>query len=215
MQHEPRVASTTLRTSRGEFNFFCFSWGEHEEDNVLCLANRSGTANLGGTDLAPLCRVQSACYTAEIFQSVDCDCHEQLHTSLAMIREHGGVLVYMLCDGRGAGLFNKTLGLELGRTDGLDTSDAYARLGIPQDPREYSRVAFALKHLGLLRIRLLTNNPRKIDGIAQHGITVERCALEIASTRESESYLRTKATKMGHLLSEFEGEEIGRPEGTF
>lgn len=201
LQQKPRVASTQLRTAHGEFDFHCFAWGRHEEDNVLCLSK------LDGADFLPLCRVQSACYTAEIFQSLDCDCHAQLHASLSLIQQHGGVLVYVLCDGRGAGLFTKTLGLELGRTEGLDTSDAYARLGVPQDPREYARVAYILKHFDLVGVRLLTNNPRKVQGLVDNGIHVEREALEIPATPDSEAYLKTKAIKMGHLLAQFSGSD--------
>lgn len=193
----PKVATTKLKTAHGEFDFHCFAWSEHEEDNVLCLERNSFAK------AAPLCRVQSACYTAEIFQSLDCDCHEQLHTSLARIQSEGGILIYILCDGRGAGLFTKTLGLELGRTEGLDTSDAYARLGVPQDPREYSRVAHVLRHLGTTHVRLLTNNPRKVAGLQAHGIQVDREALEIRATPDSAPYLATKAQKMGHLLAQF------------
>lgn len=193
---EPRIASTKLRTKHGEFDFHCFAWGPHEDDNILCLSK-------GGTESPALCRVQSACYTAEIFQSLDCDCHEQLHKSLDLIQRYGGVLVYVLCDGRGAGLFTKTLGLELGRTEGLDTSEAYARLGVQQDPREYSRVAFALKHLGFSEVRLLTNNPRKVQGLIDNGVGAIRQPLEIPATPDSRPYLQTKATKMGHLLSQF------------
>ena len=109
----------------------------------------------------------------------------------------------MLSDGRGAGLLNKTKGLELGRAEGLDTSDAYHRLGIPQDPREYSRVAYVLTHLHVGRIRLLTNNPRKIEGLKACGIGVQRESLEVPATPHSASYLETKARKMGHMLSQF------------
>jgi GTP cyclohydrolase II len=112
-QQNPKIASTKLKTAHGKFDFHCFAWGTHEEDNVLCLSR------LVESNEAPLCRIQSACYTAEIFQSLDCDCHEQLHSSLKKIQTHGGLLIYVLCDGRGAGLFTKTLGLELGRTEGL------------------------------------------------------------------------------------------------
>ena len=195
--HLPKVATTKLFTKHGAFDFHCFAWSEHEEDNVLCL---SKTLQKGQPTL---CRIQSACYTAEIFQSLDCDCHEQLHSSLTRIAAEGGVLIYLLCDGRGAGLFTKTLGLELGRTEGLDTSEAYARLGVPQDPREYARAAYVLSHFGIEHVRLLTNNPRKLSGLSQHGIRVERVSLEIAATPESAPYLETKAKKMGHLLAQF------------
>lgn len=196
-QPDPKVAITQLKTAYGTFDFHCFSWSSHEEDNILCLSNSIESST------APLCRLQSACYTAEIFRSLDCDCHEQLEASLNCIATHGGLLIYLLCDGRGAGLFTKTLGLELGRTEGLDTSDAYARLGVSQDPREYSRAAAVLRHFGVHRVRLLTNNPRKISGLQENGIAVQREELEIAATSESAPYLRTKALKMGHLLQQF------------
>lgn len=197
---KPKIASTKLSTRHGEFDFHCFAWGPHEDDNVICLAKLND-------DRPALCRVQSACYTSEIFQSLDCDCHEQLHESLSLIQQNGGVLVYVLCDGRGAGLFTKTLGLELGRVEGLDTSEAYARLGVKQDPRDYKRVAFALKHLGFESVRLLTNNPRKLQGLIENGIPAVREPLEIPATEDSRPYLQTKALKMGHLLSQFKPAE--------
>ena len=186
-QQPPKVASTQLNTAYGDFQFHCFSWSHHEEDNVLCLSK------LQEPQEQPICRIQSACYTAEIFRSRDCDCHEQLQTSLARIQNEGGLLIYILCDGRGAGLFTKTLGLELGRTEGLDTSEAYAHLGVPQDPREYSRAAYVLRHMNVTRVRLLTNNPRKIEGLVTCGIAVERESLEIQATPDSAPYLQTKA----------------------
>jgi GTP cyclohydrolase II len=189
-------AITKLNTHYGEFDFFCYSWDKHEENNVLCLSNLKDTANV-------LIRVQSACYTAEIFRSLDCDCHEQLEESIKKIAKEGGIIIYMLCDGRGAGLLNKVKGLELGRTEGLDTADAYHKLNIPQDPRVYNRVVEILIDLKISSIKLLTNNPKKIEGIEMAGIKVIRESLEIPSTFESKSYLKTKALKMGHLISEF------------
>jgi len=190
------VEQTTIQTKFGEFLFYCFSWGEHEEDNVLVLYNDK-------YEETPLLRVQSACYTAEIFRSLDCDCHAQLSKSQQMITSEGGLLIYMLCDGRGAGLLNKIKGMELGRTHDLDTSDAYRHLGLEQDPREYQRASEILSYLKILNVRLLTNNPRKIKGLKAAGIDVRREPLEIESTVNSQPYLKTKALKMGHLLSEF------------
>ncbi|GAB4116459.1 MAG: hypothetical protein Tsb0027_08000 [Wenzhouxiangellaceae bacterium] len=109
----------------------------------------------------------------------------------------------MLCDGRGAGLLNKLRGMALGDKEGLDTSEAYKKLGLPQDPRGYLRVSEVVKYFGLKQIQLLTNNPRKIEGMTSTGIAVERVPLEIDSTNESRPYLEAKAKKMGHLLSEF------------
>ncbi len=192
----PTIVSTPLTTVHGSFEFFCFAWGPHEEDNLLCQLR----APLGKQ---PFVRVQSACYTAEIFRSLDCDCHAQLDRSLSRIAQEGGLLIYMLCDGRGAGLLQKVRGLALGHAHGLDTHDAYVSLEIPTDAREYDRAAQVLRHFGISTIRLLTNNPRKVTGLECHGIEVERSPLEISSTAQSRPYLQTKATKMGHLLSEF------------
>lgn len=196
MTEKFEVEATTIETKFGEFKFYCFSWGKHEEDNILVLQNEN-------VKTTPLVRVQSACYTAEIFRSLDCDCHAQLSKSQQLIAEHGGYLIYMLCDGRGAGLLNKVRGLELGRLHDLDTSEAYKQLNIEQDPRDYSRVNEVLNYFTLKEINLLTNNPRKLDSISSSGIHVTRLPLEIESTTSSEPYLKTKALKMGHMLSEF------------
>lgn len=189
-------ACTPLSTRYGRSEFHCFSFGEHEEDNLLVADCRRGSPG------RVLLRVQSACYTAEIFRSTDCDCHEQLDTSLERIHAEGGVLVYMLADGRGAGLLTKVRGLALGATEGLDTFDAYMRLGVETDPRTYDRVAQVLNELGIDDVILLTNNPRKIDGLKEQGLTVERAPLQIAPTDDSAPYLATKRSKMGHLLNE-------------
>jgi GTP cyclohydrolase II len=147
----------------------------------------------------PLVRVQSACYTAEIFRATDCDCHEQLDESLKRVHCEGGFVVYMICDGRGAGLLTKVKGLALGDTHGLDTWDAYKALGVEPDPRDYSRTALVLGDLGLRSIRLLTNNPRKITGLKDVGIDIEHVSLKIDATPDSLPYLVTKQRKFGHL----------------
>jgi len=195
------VERTTLNTKFGTFDFYCFSWGKHEEDNILVLENKN-ESNI------PLVRVQSACYTAEIFRSLDCDCHAQLSKSQQLISKEGGLLIYMLVDGRGAGLLNKIKGMELGFTHNLDTSDAYKFLGLEQDPREYERVHEILSYFKIKKIRLLTNNPRKVSKIENIGIAVIRTPLEIESTCESKPYLKTKALKMGHMLSEFDIKKV-------
>ena len=123
-----------LRTGYGDGRLHCWAFGNHEEDNILALEAPPLVNNA-------LVRVQSACYTGEIFQSLDCDCHEQLERSLMTIFQEGGLLIYMICDGRGAGLLRKIEGLALGQTEGLDTNDAYLKMGLPPDPRTYERVA--------------------------------------------------------------------------
>ena len=108
---------------------------------------------------------------------------------------------------RGAGLQSKIKGLELGRARGLDTLDAYVALGLTPDPRSYERPAAILRHFGTATVRLLTNNPRKVQGLEMEGITVNREPIEIAATPSSRPYLETKARKMGHLLSQFRNKE--------
>jgi GTP cyclohydrolase II len=113
----------------------------------------------------------------------------------------------MLCDGRGAGLYHKVLGLELSRTKGLDTADAYRELGLEYDPRHYERPSYILQYFNIFKVRLMTNNPRKLKALESSGLSVVREPLEISATAESASYLRAKRTKLGHLLSQF-GEEV-------
>jgi GTP cyclohydrolase II len=191
-------ASCAFKSQYGVGTLHVYAFGPHEEDNVLCIEVKQDGAPLPD----PIVRVQSACYTAEIFRSTDCDCHEQLHTSLQTVFREGGFLVYMICDGRGAGLLTKIRGLALGDSEGLDTHDAYQRLGVDIDPREYDRVAAVLHDRGVERLRLLTNNPRKVIGLESAGIAVERLDLQIPPTPDSWPYLATKRSKMGHLLDD-------------
>lgn len=193
---EPTVAASPLRTRHGNFDLHVFSWSENEQDNVLAMVSQP----LGTT---PLVRIQSACYTGEIFESLDCDCHWQLETSLSRISSAGGVFIYMLCDGRGAGLLTKIRGMNLMATKGIDTADAYKELGSPLDPRSYERAAFVLRYFGIHECKLLTNNPRKVGGLEAEGIRVTRLALESEPTEENESYLRSKALKLGHKMHRF------------
>ena len=190
---KPDHAETPIETTFGKGTMHCFSWGAHEEENILAVT-------AGELDDHPLVRVQSACYTAEIFRSTDCDCHEQLETSLRRIHAEGGAVIYMLCDGRGAGLLTKIRSLALGVSDDLDTVEAYHRLGVELDPRRYGRVAEVIRQLELKQLRLLTNNPRKLDALREEGFEVEREPLEIEPTEASRPYLTTKRDKLEHLL---------------
>ena len=192
-------ASCAFKSHYGLATLHVYAFGPHEEDNILCIEvpRSSGRAVNDGSTIV---RVQSACYTAEIFRSTDCDCHEQLHASLNKVFRDGGLVVYMICDGRGAGLLTKIRGLALGDRLGLDTHDAYLQLGVPVDPRDYHRVALVLKELGVQHVQLLTNNPRKVDGLAAEGLEVDRVPLEIPPTEDSRPYLHTKQHKMGHLF---------------
>lgn len=149
-----------------------------------------------------LVRVHSECLTGDVFASRRCDCGSQLHRALQQIDAHGsGVLVYMRQEGRGIGLPAKIHAYKLQESEGLDTVEANRRLGFPMDLREYGLGAQILSDLGVRKIRLLTNNPRKMVGLAGHGLEiVSRIPIKSEPHEHNKRYLRTKKQKMGHLL---------------
>jgi 3,4-dihydroxy 2-butanone 4-phosphate synthase/GTP cyclohydrolase II len=149
-----------------------------------------------------LVRVHSQCLTGDVFGSKRCDCEEQLHTAMAMVEKEGkGVIVYMRQEGRGIGLVNKLRAYCL-QEIGKDTVEANEALGFKADMRDYGIGAQILVDLGLHKIRLMTNNPRKIKGLEGYGIkVVERVPIETKPHQENIEYLKAKAKKMGHLLS--------------
>jgi len=148
-----------------------------------------------------LVRVHSECLTGDALGSLRCDCGQQLDAAMqAIAREGRGVLLYMRQEGRGIGLLNKLRAYEL-QDQGLDTVEANERLGFPADLRDYGIGAQILCDLGVGKLRLLTNNPRKIVGLSGHGLeVVERIPLEIPPTATNREYLRAKKEKLGHLL---------------
>lgn len=150
----------------------------------------------------PLVRIHSECITGDVFHSCKCDCGHQLEHSLALIAKEGGVLIYLRQEGRGIGLVNKLKAYALQDQLGLDTVEANLQLGLPADKRDYAIAYQILRHLGINAIRLLTNNPLKIEAIERFGIQVqERIPLEMAATEENKEYLKTKKNKLGHFLT--------------
>jgi 3,4-dihydroxy 2-butanone 4-phosphate synthase/GTP cyclohydrolase II len=148
-----------------------------------------------------LVRVHSQCFTGDIFGSLRCDCGWQLQTSLAKIGKEGGVLLYMNQEGRGIGLANKIKAYAL-QDHGMDTVEANQKLGFLADHRDYGIAAQILKYLHIQQIRLLTNNPKKIEGMQRYGIDVSgRESIEMPPTKDNITYLLTKREKLGHLLS--------------
>jgi GTP cyclohydrolase II len=191
-----RVASCRLPTAWGLFDLHGF-----EE-------TRSGREHVALTmgpvaDSEPvLARLHSECLTGDALYSLRCDCGAQLESGLAAIaREGRGVLLYLRQEGRGIGLLNKIRAYQL-QDDGADTVDANLRLGLAPDLRSYDIAAEMLLQLGVRSLRLMTNNPRKIDALEKAGITiVERRALIVQPNPHNEGYLQTKQRRLGHLLA--------------
>ena len=148
-----------------------------------------------------LCRLHSECFTGDLLGSLRCDCGPQLEHALERIGQAGhGVLLYLAHEGRGIGLINKLRAYQL-QDGGLDTLDANQQLGFEPDERTYRSAAVMLRHLGIGKVRLLTNNPAKVDALTREGIeVVERVAHAMAPNRHNHVYLTTKARRAGHLL---------------
>lgn len=148
-----------------------------------------------------LTRLHSECLTGDVFGSLRCDCGQQLDRALGMIAERGrGLVLYLRQEGRGIGLLNKIRAYHL-QDGGQDTVEANHALGFADDERDYRVAAEMLTELGVGRIELITNNPRKIEGLQRHAIVVtRRVALRIGPNQENERYLETKRMKLGHLL---------------
>ena len=147
-------------------------------------------------------RVHSECLTGDIFHSQRCDCGDQLEKAMQMISDEGkGVVLYMRQEGRGIGLENKLHAYKLQQEEGLDTVEANEKLGFQDDLRDYGIGAQILADLGLHKVRLLTNNPKKIVGLESYGLKiVERIPIQIEPSDKNKIYLQTKKDKMGHLL---------------
>jgi 3,4-dihydroxy 2-butanone 4-phosphate synthase/GTP cyclohydrolase II len=190
-----RVVETALPTAFGDFNIVGYrSLVDHKHHVALVKGTVTGADDV-------LVRVHSECMTGDVFHSLRCDCGEQLESSLAMIEREGlGVVLYLAQEGRGIGLLNKLKAYKL-QEHGRDTVDANLELGLPVDLREYGIGAQILVDLGLSRIRLLTNNPKKILGLEGHGLTVvEQVPIHHAPNRHNERYLRAKAERLGHTI---------------
>ena len=189
-----RVSRANLPTRYGAFEMFVYETPERREHVALTL----GMVASGGPVLV---RAHSECLTGDVLGSARCDCGEQLDDSLRLLQEQDrGVLLYLRQEGRGIGLANKISAYAL-QERGLDTVEANLALGLPEDMRDYRIAAEMLIDLGVRRVRLLTNNPAKIEGLRHHGVdVVERVPLETPPNPSNLAYLQTKREKMGHLF---------------
>lgn len=197
-----RLTSARIPTADAEYTLLLY---ENSEDNKDHLALVCGDVE-GHDDI--LVRVHSECFTGDVLGSLRCDCGEQLDTSMRRVAEEGrGIIIYLRQEGRGIGLLSKLRAYNL-QDEGYDTVEANRMLGHGADERDYEIAAMILKDLGVLSVRLLTNNPEKIENLTEYGIKItERAPLKPHVNRHNADYLRTKANRMHHIL------DLGRTNG--
>ena len=188
MKHIEISQIATLPTKHGTFTIQAFK--EYDKEHLAIF-----TDNLSDT---PIVRVHSECLTGDAIGSVKCDCGEQLDFALETIGKDGGLVIYHRQEGRNIGLLNKVNAYAL-QDKGLNTVEANHQLGFKADERTYEIVEFILNHFGISKLKLLTNNPKKIESLGSIEI-VERLPIVIASNPHNEKYLNVKKEQMGHLL---------------
>ena len=191
------VASSKLPTPYGVFTMHGFEDTESGKEHVAL------TIGEWSEDETVLGRVHSECLTGDALFSLRCDCGFQLQTAMQHIAENGkGFILYLRQEGRGIGLINKIRAYEL-QDQGADTVEANERLGFAADLRRYDMIVPMLEKVGIKKVKLMTNNPRKVSALQKFGVEVtERVPLQVGKNRYNENYLRTKSTVLGHLMSE-------------
>ena len=204
-QFVKRIESITLPTSWGVFQLHAYQSAIDPQPHLALCKGGIGELDEEGKPIAHaepvLVRVHSECLTGDVFGSGKCDCGSQLGAAMQMIEKEGeGVLLYLRQEGRGIGLANKLHAYAL-QEKGLDTVEANQRLGLPVDKRDYGIGSQILRDLGLTKLRIMTNNPKKIYGIEGYGLTVvEEVPIRIAPGEHNARYLQTKKAKLGHKL---------------
>ncbi|MHC4696390.1 MAG: GTP cyclohydrolase II [Planctomycetota bacterium] len=202
-----RGVTTKLPTRFGEFTLIEYHSPIDPEPHLAICCGGVGEVDSAGKpivhDEPVLVRVESECMTGHVFHSSRCDCGEQLDDAMQMVQEAGkGAVVYLREEGRGIGLHNKLLAYKL-QDEGLDTVEANEKLGLPVDRRDYGVGAQIVRDLGLRKLRILTNNPKKVNRLEVYGIeVVEQLLIEIEPNQHNRKYLATKKRKLGHQLRE-------------
>jgi GTP cyclohydrolase II len=198
-----QLASADFPTRWGKFRIYGFrgefdSAGNSRVEEAVALV----LGEVKSAPLPPLVRIHSQCLTGDVFHSLRCDCRQQLELALSMITEEGaGILIYEQQEGRGIGLMAKLQAYQL-QDQGLDTVEANERLGFKADQRDFALPAEMLKTLGVPRVRLLSNNPDKVEALERAGVQVaERVPCEVPSSAHNAEYLKTKKEKLGHLFT--------------
>jgi 3,4-dihydroxy 2-butanone 4-phosphate synthase / GTP cyclohydrolase II len=191
-----RVAEAKLPTEWGEFRIAGYRSLTSDEEFVALYKGELRP------DVPALVRIHSQCLTGDVFGSTKCDCGAQLHHTLEMIQDEGrGAIVYQQQEGRGIGIINKIRAYAL-QDEGADTVEANERLNLPVDSRDYRQCAEVLFDLGLCQVKVISNNPGKLQALQEAGLEiVERVSIEVESTESAAKYLKTKKEKMGHLLA--------------
>jgi 3,4-dihydroxy 2-butanone 4-phosphate synthase / GTP cyclohydrolase II len=190
------VATAELPTEFGKFEIRAYDDLADRKTHIALVLGDLGDGK------GVLVRIHSSCLTGDVFHSARCDCGPQLHAAMARIAAEGrGVILYLNQEGRGIGLANKIRAYAL-QDQGYDTVEANERLGFDADQREYGLGVEILREVGVKSMRMLTNNPRKLAGVENHGMSVsELVPIEIPASESTRRYLRTKKEKLGHLLS--------------
>jgi GTP cyclohydrolase II len=196
-----QIADITLPTHWANFRVLAFEWTQPGSETKEGRSETALALILGDIHNAPpIVRIHSQCATGDVFHSLRCDCHDQLHLALRTIADEGsGILLYEHQEGRGIGLMEKLRAYEL-QERGLDTIEANLRLGHAVDLRDYALVVDILRFLEVRSLRLMTNNPEKIGAVLSSGIEiVERLSADVPGDVHSANYLATKREKLGHL----------------
>jgi 3,4-dihydroxy 2-butanone 4-phosphate synthase/GTP cyclohydrolase II len=193
------IESIPLPTKFGDFEMYIFR-SEILKEEHIAIAKGDVTRF---KETSTLLRLHSECFTGDVLGSYRCDCGDQFESSLKLIEENGmGLVIYLRQEGRGIGLFNKIKAYQL-QDKGLDTAEANLHLGFPIDSRDYTMAFQILRYFEIEEVKLLTNNPHKMDELSKFGLKkIERIGLEMSANKKNAHYLLTKKTKLGHLLKQ-------------